>query len=72
MFIIAKGKQFKMFEVPGSQMVNGATWTSLRINNNGTQHPNNDPYSILENSDALQRVLLEIKARAMRGDFIDA
>lgn len=40
MFIIAKDKQFKMFEVPGSQMVNGATWTSLRINNNGTQHLN--------------------------------
>lgn len=72
MFIIAKGKQFKMFEVPGSQMVNGATWTSLRINSSGTQHPNNDPYSIIENSDALQRVLLGIKARVMNGDFIDA
>lgn len=45
MFIIAKGKQFMMFEVPGSQMANGATWTSLGINNNGTQHPDTDPYS---------------------------
>lgn len=72
MLIIAEGKQFMMFEVPGSQMANGATWTSLGINNNGTQHPDTDPYSIIENSDALEWVLLGIKARVLNGNFIDA
>lgn len=53
-------------------MANGATWTSLGINNNGTQHPDTDPYSIVENSDALEWVLLGIKARVLNGNFIDA
>ena len=69
--IIAKGLEFVIFDVTGSQMASGTTWRSLGLNNDGTQHPNGTPYNITVHTDQLQRVLLEIKAEAHNGDFED-
>lgn len=70
--IVARGRQFVMFEVPGSQVDSIAPWVNLGLNNDGTQHPLGTPYDIVEHADHLQEELLKIRAEAMRGAFEDS
>ena len=69
--IVAKGRKFVMFEVPGGNADSLSHFVNLGLNNDGTQHPLGVPYDIIDHADHLEQHLLQIWTDAKNGEFID-
>lgn len=69
--IAVKGRRFMPFKVKGSQIDISYELISLGVNNDNTRPPRGGPYDVIDNSDALQALLINVKDAALAGEYVD-